>query len=320
MTPSSQIELPFWGRGTLREALTAYYVHQCEDIAEATMGDYAERMRWLLLVLGDERQIDTIDWALLDKVKRDYGPKGKGLMHVTLRKRLVFLRAALRFAVARKILRADQVFDMAMLRLQPDGKRGGPVHTPTQHEAFREHLPERMRLFADVGFWTGHHSYDLFRTQKWMVDPDRELPDESGKPFAVGAYYRRNHKVRRCRPVWLPMAPEFRAVMVRWYAQHHQVDPTDFLTGRLWALCKTFAVACDRAQVPRISPKGLRRSFSSNLLGRGVDAEYVRHALGQTAPPSAAGQPAQRATILHEHYGEMTPALMRRAFEILRAS
>jgi len=313
-----QLDLPFWAPGTLREAIKAYLTHQCGELSEATIRDYFERGRWLETVLGEHTRLESITILRLLDLKREHGVTGKGLLNVTIRRRLLFLRSVLTFAAARGIIPQSQVFDIKLLKLSYDGKRGGLVHTPVQFQAFHLALPEaRFRIFATVGFWTGHHTHDIFTMERWMLDPDREMLGEDGKPYAVGGYWRRNHKNRHCKPEWFPMAPAFREAVIEHYAKTQTASRNDLIVGRVWSLCKTFAAACDRAELPRMNPKGLRTSFSSNLLARGADEEFVRQALGQTAPPSRGGAPAKRASILHQHYAEVTPELLRRGYAAL---
>jgi integrase len=269
--------LPFWGRGTLKEALDAYLAEIVDDLAEMTVRDYQDRARWLLQQFGELTHLREVTFERLHEVLRKEGPRGEGLRGVTIKKRFVHLLAAMKFAAARGILRRDEIPQMPKIR--NDGVAGARVLDLAEYKVLRMALQGRHRIFADLCFWTGHHTRDICHTLRWMLDPDFTWADDAGNVLARGRYWRRNHKNPACQETWFPMEPEFVEVSREMLAGDGH--PQQKILGHVWGLSKAFAAACDRAEIPRVKPnQDLRRSFASMLSSRGYGSEYIRQAQG----------------------------------------
>jgi hypothetical protein len=179
-----QLELGFWPRGTLKEALDAHLRRLIGEIADDTVTDYQTRISWLLQAFGESTKLTAISLETLEAVARAWGPPGYGLMWTTVKKRFTFLLAALKYAAARKVecdgqrYRRDDVPDMP--RLPNDSNRGKRVVTVAEFRELRLALPERFRLFADAAFWYGFHSRDIQRMTRRWIDPDYIWRDEDG--------------------------------------------------------------------------------------------------------------------------------------------
>lgn len=275
-----QLELSLWPCGTLRGALTTYLAAVVEKIANATLKDYHDRADWLCLKLGNTTPLEQVTFGRLESLVKAEGPKGKGLMMVTLRKRLRTLRAALLYAADHGMLEHARVPRLPP-QLHDDGKRGQDFYTVDEFMAFREHVPEgAYRRFFDLGFWTGHHSYDIRRAPRQWLDPDYPWLDDDGKILSVGRYWRENHKNKRCKGAWFAMEREFATIARGWLEQNPQWSDGSALVGRLW-VSKVAHVASAGAGLHHVSPNlGMRRSFASMLISRGWSPEHVRQALG----------------------------------------
>lgn len=296
-----QLSLQLFGAGRLKPAIESYLTTQCYEIAEATVIDYAERARWLYGVLGEWTPIEKITYPVLVKLIREHGPEGKGLRYVTLKKRLTFMRAALEHAHNM----GEGPPPPKLPRLPDDGNRGKVVHTRVEFAAFRLALPEgRFRALADLAYWTGMHTFDLFRMTRADVDFGYQWAPEH-----KGAFMRRNHKNKRCDPHWFPLEPDAFAPLAA-IVESARPGPEALLIGRVWNIGKTFQKACDRAEVPRITPIRLRASMASRLLADGYPHEYVRLALGHVGEVKDDGT-AKPATTLARHYAGVSRDIAR---------
>lgn len=300
-----QLSLQLFGADRLRPAVEDYLATQCYEIAEATVGDYGERARWLYGVLGEWRELRDITYPALVRVIRVHGPDGRGLKYVTLKKRLVFLRAVIEHAHNMGLCPPPP----KLPRLPDDGNRGKIVHTRAQFAAFRMTLAPggKHRTLAELAYWTGMHTYDLFR----MTRADLSLSFDWNVEGHIGAFMRKNHKNKHCEPTWFPLEAEALPVM-RDILERTRPGPDALLLGRVWNIGKTFAKACDRAEVPRISPIRLRASMGSRLLADGYPHEYVRLALGHIGEVKSDGRAAP-STTLSKHYACMSADVIRMA-------
>ncbi len=306
-----QMDLPFYPAGSLHHALGAYLAHQTEGLAEATLSDYRDRSKWLIGILGPGTPLTAITYLRLERVAREYGLRSsqRGLMDVTIKRRLVFLRAAMRYAAMCGYFPRDSIPELP--RLKDDGLARRSYHTIEQWRGFRAELaPGPTRRFADLGMWTGHHTHDLESFEWWMLDPERPITDGEGQQVGVGMFWRRNHKNKRSTGVWFPMEPEFREIVLGWFADGQCGDAAAKVVGKVWNKHKSFAVACDRAGAPRVSPIDLRRSYATTLVGRGYPHEYVRQALGHEGETSrTAGGATGKPSTASRHYLVAGPAL-----------
>lgn len=311
-----QLDLPLWSTGTLRGALQMYLVAVAEKIAEATAKDYQDRADWLCSVFGSSTPLEQVTFARMEKAVKDHGPKGRGLMMVTLRKRLRMLRAALTYA-------HDHGLIARVPRLPPqlhdDGKRGTDFYIVEEFQRFREHVPEgAYRRFFDMGFWTGHHAYDIRRSQRQWLDPDYTWTDDGGKPVGRGRYWRENHKNKRCQGTWLPMEREFRELALGWLETNPQWSDGSSIVGRLW-VSKVAHVAVAASGLHYVSPNlGMRRSFATMLASRDWPPEYIRQALGHEGEAWIEKQHrgpvvhTSRPTTATSHYLRPSPDMFRR--------
>lgn len=312
-SPPVQLELSLFGERSLRAAITHYLARHAEHISDATLLDYRDRGVWCMREFGAETDIASIDYDAMDRVVLRCRV---AIREVTLKKRLTFLRAVLKFAKKRRLL--VEVPDLP--RLKDDGERKTAIHTVEQWQIVRELLPAGpFRRFYDLGFWTGHHTHDIFTMERWMLDPERPITDEAGKVVGRGMFLRRNHKNKRATPVWMNMQPELRLIVPA-LLEDVRPNETGLVIGRLWNVRRTLHMACDRAaaaghaDIPRISPIDLRRSFASMLSGRGHAHEYIRIALGHEGPDShIQGGVSKRPTTATRHYLQVTPALISAA-------
>ena len=80
---------------------------------------------------------------------------------VTLKKRLTFLRAAMKYAAGRRIITRDEV--LPELKIKDDGKRGKRVLQMNEFLQLRLALCGGFRRFAEVGQLTGFHTVSAAR-------------------------------------------------------------------------------------------------------------------------------------------------------------
>lgn len=297
-----QLELAFWPRGSLKEALDAHLRH-LPALADDTLVDYRTRSAWLLAAMGESTSLASISLETLELVAAEWGPKGKGLMWTTIKKRFTFLLAAMKYAVGRKILRRDDVPPMPAL--PDDSNRGKRALPLAEFRELRMATIDQFRRFADVSYWTGFHTRDVQRVTCDWFDPHYVWRDEAtGEELWRGRYLRRNHKNTHCEDVWLPMEPELREAAIEWW---RNASPASLVVGHVWNLSRTFHAACDRANIARVKPnQDLRRSFASMLAARGWSTEYVRVAQGHEGSPqfddAGTFQGARKPTMDTRHY------------------
>jgi integrase len=298
-----QLELGFWTRGTLKEALDSHLRRLIGEIADDTVSDYQTRKAWLCQSLGESTKLDSITLETLERVASAWGPNGHGLMWTTIKKRFTFLLAAMKYAAARKIIRRDDVPDMP--RLPDDSNRGKRVVTIAEFRELRMALPERFRAFSDGSFWYGFHTRDVQRMTRSWIDPDYVWRGDDGVELWRGRYLRFNHKNKHCEENWFPMEPEARESAQA--TLRSPGSPDGLIVGHLWCLSKTFTAACDRCGIARVKPnQDLRRSFASMLAARGWSHEYIRQAQGHEGAPqfddAGTFQGARKPTMDTRHY------------------
>lgn len=312
-----QLDLPFSDGGSLHATIQAYLSRQVDGLADATISDYQERAKWLLAELGPDTPIAAITFDVLERLANRW----RGVLrNVTVKRRIVFLRAAMRLAVSRGYL--DKV--PAIPRLRDDGQPRAQLHTVGQWEVFRTYLPPGPhRRFYDLGFWTGMHTSDLFTMRRCDLDPDRPVVDDFGAEVARGMYLRRNSKNRRSEPTWIPLQPEAIMAAREILAETPPLEGA-LLVGTIWNLRRHFHAAASRCQVdgtetgdeflrdmPAVSPIDLRRSYASMLSARHWPLELIRIALGHEGQDSRTqGGRTSKPTIALRHYMRPTPALI----------
>lgn len=313
-----QLDLSLWPCGTLRGALTTYLAAVVDRIANATVKDYKDRADWLCAKLGNTTPLEQVTFTRIEALVKREGPKGNGLMMVTLRKRLRMLRAAMLYAADHGMLEHARVPRLPP-QLHDDGKRGQDFYTVDEYARFREQVPDgAYRRFFDLGFWTGHHSLDIRRAQRQWLDPDYPWLDDNGKILRVGRYWRENHKNKRCKGSWLAMEREFADLARGWIECNPQWSDTSVIVGRLW-LNKVAHQAAAAAGLHYVSPNlGMRRSFATMLASREWPTEYIRQALGHEGESwveqSKSGPVVHtsRPTTASSHYMRNSPDAIRR--------
>lgn len=306
----TQLELPFVAR-SLRACVSAYLSSQAAFISDATAGDYAGRAAWVLRELGEHTPIDLVTFDALDRV---VSRARRVLKDVTIKKRLVFLRAALKLAHERGQL--DRV--PALPKLKNDGSPGGAVHTVEQWQVVRQHLPEGwVRDFYDVAFWTGLRLSALFELRRQDLDPERPVLDEKGEELDRGMYLRPADK--ELAELWIPMQPELR-LLAKDILRRTPPQPVALIFGRRYNVHRHLQMAVSRASaatgepIPDVSPNRLRSSYASMLIGRGYTSQWVRLAMGHRGEyfqrPGDGALRVARPTVGERHYIQPTPALM----------
>lgn len=302
-----QLTLSLFGHARLRPAVEDYMANQCDSLAEATIQDYRERAAWCYHVFGEYTPLEQITYPAIYKAIQVWGPRGRGLREITLRKRLTFLRAVLRHAYGMGHLVTSPP---ELPRLRDDGDRNKTVLSRTQFAAFRMALPPGPhRKLADLAYWTGMHNLDLFSMRRDHLD----LAYVWEGTNRVGAFWRRNHKnqnhANRLPDTWFPLEPGAMPAM-REILDDARPGPDALLVGRVWNISRTFHKACDRAEVPRVSPLRLRASLSSRFTADGETPEMARLALAQIGEfDPRTGRP--RSTTTSRHYMGFTPDHVR---------
>lgn len=297
-----QLSFSLFGAKRLKGAIEDYLATQCDGLADGTFDDYAERARWLYKALGEFCPLSEVTYPRLNELVRIWGPSGKGLRHVTLKKRFVFLRAVMRHA--HQMGWGPEL--QTLPRLRDDGERGKVIHTREQFAAFRAQLATwQHRTLADLAFWTGMHRLDLFETRRHHFD----LFYDWGVDGHRGAFLRRNHKNPRMPNSWMPLEVEALPVISDILSKIAP-SPHALITGKVHNISRTFYAACDRAEVPRVSLLRLRASYSTRHRAEGYDYEYVRLLLGQTGELREDGR-AKQTTPLTRHYLSWTPEMVR---------
>jgi hypothetical protein len=294
----SQLDLCLWPETTVRGCLDAYLHVVCGKLARATLGDYQDRADWICRVLGESTPLDRVSYQDIEALVKRHGPSGTGLKLVTLRKRIRMFRAALSLQLDRGNI--ERLWKMPR-QLTDDGQRGQDFYTVAEYAKFRQEVPEgRYRRFFDLGFWTGHHAYDVKRFTRAMLDPDYAWRDEQGEQIRAGAYLRQNHKNRRAVEIWFPAEPEFRGIVSEWILSNPQWGERSVVVGRIAGVSKVAHQAAERAGLHYVTPnRGLRRSFATMLASRGYDHEYIRQAMAHEGRIWTERESAQASPKVH---------------------
>jgi hypothetical protein len=274
-----QLELPWYPPSCVRAVLSDYLAMRSDGITQETRDeDYRWRVEWLLQALGEMTPAALVDFGTLERAAR----RARGIIRdVTIRRRLRFWRAAVRYAAQRGLVPKESIPELPPW-LKDDGRRCEDYYTLEQYQEFRLALPPgRFRRYVDLAFWTGMHTLDVCATERRHLEPRHpwEGTDRAGR------WWRRNHKNASPRrqvkvaPCYVPMEPELTALTVEWLAEPGPADGT--VVGKLNNLRRTFHEAAARCGLPLIRPNlGLRASHSTLLMSRGYSYEYVRLVLG----------------------------------------
>lgn len=305
-----QLELELWRPDSVRQVLADYLAMKSECLAADTMdGDYRWRIEWLCDVFGEATPAHLVTYAVLEDAARRARP---AIKDVTIKRRFVLWRAAVKYAVLRGVCGPECKVDLPPW-LRNDTVRQTDFYTLDQFAGFRVHLPEgRFRRFADLGFWTGQHTRDLCTMELRMLDPVYEWTDGTGAVVSRGRWWRRNHKNRKAVAGWIPMEPELLDLSLEWLGE--RAAPEALLVGRLNNVNRHFQAAAARAGLRPVRPcLGLRSAHSTLLAARGYPYEYIRQVLaheGEISGNQDRVVTAKRPSILTRHYLRPSPDLM----------
>lgn len=312
-----QLDLSLWPRNCVRSVLADYVNMKAESLASETVDDdYRWRTAWLVDVLGEATPAESVTFAVLEDAAR----RARGVVRdVTIKRRLVFWRAAVKYAAMREVVPRGCVPELPPW-LRDDSVRCTDYYTTGQFAAFRMALPPGpYRRFADSGMWTGMHRRDLFDAVCAHFEPDYEWRADDGAVMVLGRWWRRNHKNKRCAGAWMPMEPELRALAVEWLRELGH--PEARVCGHLNNLSRVFQAAAIRADLAPVRPNlGLRASHATMLMARDHSYEYVRQVLGHVGEVgsiarddgSTAATTAKRPSMLSAHYLRPSPELFTR--------
>jgi integrase len=262
---SLQLELPGVSRaGSLRHALDHLLAHGLE-CADATRAMHHTHARFLREWFGDA-QLHVITYP---EIRRYYlSEQKRGLSRESCRKRLSTLHMAMAEAVRMGWL--DKIPPWVVIKT--DSKPRNTFWTRTQWEA--AHIAcddDELRTWVALGFWTGQHTSDLNRMRWCDVDLVRKV------------WTRRNTK-SKAEPLELPLPDRLWAVLHE-RRELIQPHPRDIIAGRsMGHPNRPLREICHRADVPLISPIGLRHSCETFLAERGTAELFQTTWLGLKSP------------------------------------
>lgn len=250
--------------GTLRHALT-HLLADALDCKPWTRKMHANHVRYLLEWFGD-RQLDSIGYPLIQRYYLE--EQRRGISRETIRKRLSTLHMALAEAVRQGWI--EKVPPWVVIKTDSRPKQG--FWTLVQWEA--SHLAcddEDLRTWIACGWWTGMHTSDLNRFRWTDVD------------LIKRTWVRRNTKTG-VQPVALPLPDRLLRVLSERY-EANQPHPRDLISARsMGHPNRPLRAVCHRADVPLISPIGLRHSCETFLEERGTTELFQMTWMGLKSP------------------------------------
>ena len=275
--------------GTLRHALDHLLANALE-CRPWTRRMHDVHRRYLLEWFGD-RQLDSIGYPLIQKYYLD--EQRRGMARETIRKRLSTLHMALAEAVRQGWL--EKVPPWVVIKT--DSRPKDAFWTLVQWEA--AHLAcddEDLRTWIACGWWTGMHTSDLNRFRWTDVD------------LVKKTWVRRNTKTG-IAPVTLPLPDRLLRVLSE-RQEAIQPHPRDFVSGRnMGHPNRPMRAVCHRADVPLISPIGLRHSCETFLEERGTTELFQMTWMGLKSP-----------AMLKKVYRHITPPTIDGGISALNAS
>lgn len=290
-----QLELGINPKGSLFEALTWTIEHR--DCAAATRSQHLDHRRWLCDYFTPTRVVAGIGYnevmAYIDAEVR------RGIMRVSVKKRLVTLRLALDDAFRRGLRPTSTEW---WPEIKSDSKPGQDVWTYDQYRVGRLAFEAPQRIGIDVLFWTGMHTSDLMRWRRSDVDFGRKL-------------WRRYNTKSKADPAWLPIPDEFARILEQWFLDAGISAPSHLVAPDFWVSpIKPMARVCVRADLPRITALGLRRSCVSHMFELGLRkgqpadtvAQWCALWLGHKGDP-------RTSDIIRRHYLRWSEATIRAA-------
>lgn len=295
------------GTETMGEALAWLLKHTVRRRTVATQRMHRAHARYLKQFFGADRPITEFRGAagyrLLWEFVQLEGPEegGRGIKFVTVKKRLVTLKMALTEGVKRGALDAVCPWPQTPSDATPRER----YLTVDDYRRLRAVLPERWRLWVDLGVYTGQHTSDL-DTMTWgMVDLGGGPGNEPGRGQAF--HLRRNTK-NKARPAWVVMPAELRhnlTVARRTIAP--SPHPDGCIVGRWHNARALLRRACIRLGIPRVSPIDFRRTCATWWVERGGPKEALRKYLGHSG----------NSAMVERHYSQITPEMLEGGVEAL---
>ncbi len=245
--------------GTLEDALRYMIEDSSSDVAEATLGMYAQKAGHLLRLMG------SIEMRALhhDDVQRYVNARlAEKAARGTVQKELIALRRTLALAKQRGKLRTDPR-DLIPKFKAPYTPRERYLR-PEQVEALLAVLEPGRRLWVALAVFTSGRLSEVERLRWEHVN------------LAEGTILLPGRKTARSRRR-VPIRPELAALL--------EALPTrDGPLVEPWAnVRRDLAVACKHAGVPKVTPNDLRRTFCSLLKQQGTDSMVVARLMGHSS-------------------------------------
>lgn len=273
----SQLELPgLWHKGGLREATQWFLLNALGEVSYWTRRMHEDNCKYVLEYFGD------INLQLLTYQKlMDYvGHEKVRISKESIRKRLSSLHRVMDEAHKRGLI--DRIPPWP--RIKSDSRPKEDFWTLPEYRVVRlTEEDEDFRAWLDIAFWCGSHTSDIYRFRWSDID------------WHTKTWIRRNTKCKT-RPFPLPLPDELHKYLwERW--DRFRPHARDMVCGKNFGhpnrRLRDLAV---EAQVPIISPIGLRRSCGTYLAEKGATEDFQRLWFGHAAD----------SVIIRRHYRRPT--------------
>lgn len=283
-----QLELRVNQEGRLYEALSWTIDHR--DCSDATRAQHCDHRRWLIEFFGD---CELREMNFKEVTRYIEAEHARGIMKVTIRKRLVTLRMGLDDAHRRGIYPPGTTW---WPEVKSDSRPGKDLWTHDQYRQGRLAFEVQQRIGVDLLFWTGMHISDVLRWRRGDVDLAQRT-------------WRRYNTKSKAEPAWLPIPDDLCAALEEWFATSGISAPSHIVADEFWrSPTKPLARACLRAGLPRITTLGFRRSCVSHMFELGLTkgqpaetvAQWCAYWLGHKGDP-------RNSDIIRRHYMRWTP-------------
>lgn len=262
-----QLELPgVSGVGTLRESCNWFLANCMDGLAIKTQEMHTAHCRYFCDFFGDAKSIKAIRYAELKRYKQSEEKRGCALE--TIRKRLGTLHQVLEEATRRELPQLIATLP-PWISIKTDTRRKESFWTLAQYEAARAACDDDldMRTWVDIGFWCGSHSSDINRFRWGDVNLWKKT------------WTRRNTK-SKAEPIDLPLPDRLHKILLERHTLL-QPHPRDLITGRnLGHPHRPIKALALRADVPSISPIGLRHSCGTFLEESGAPPAFIQNWFG----------------------------------------
>lgn len=253
---------------------------------------HIQHRTWLCTFFGQDTDVNKIGYTDIKKYMEEQGPRGVGLQHETIRKRLITLRMGLNEAWRLGIRREDTRW---WPRMKSDTVPNQVWWTHEEYTQWRLNFGEPDRICVDVFFQTGMHTSDV---RRWRV---RDIDIE-------GRRWCRYNTKSKADPEWLPMSDEFAEILARHIKREHLVHPDALICEQLrFQPARGLTKFCARVGIPkRCTPNILRSSFCSRLFELGMDLLVIGLFMGHKSDPLTSG-------IIRKHYLRFNPSVLDKA-------